>query len=336
MNALVLDFREADTSQLMLVGGKGLHLSELSGLPGIRVPEGFCVTTEAFRQAVAHSSAYAALLDRLSALSAEDREQIGAVSGQLRQFILEADLPSDIADAVARRLSRFGEAHAYAVRSSATAEDLPHASFAGQQDTYLNVVGTEAILAHIRKCWASLFTDRAVIYRVQNGFDHRHVYVSVIVQRMVFPEASGILFTADPVTSNRKLVSIDAGFGLGEALVSGLVSADGYTVRDEQIVEKRIAAKALAIHARTEGGTETRPIEPGQQRTQVLTDEQILRLASLGRAIEAHFGCPQDIEWCLAGDEFHIVQSRRSRRYSRFPKSPIKRSACISPSGTSK
>ncbi|SFJ16252.1 pyruvate, water dikinase [Paenibacillus sp. UNC496MF] len=310
MNALVLDFRETDKNQLMLVGGKGLHLGELSALPGIRVPEGFCVTTAAFRQAVTRRDAYAALLDRLTGLKSDDRKGIADVSRQLRQFILEADMPSDIAEAVARRLSRFGEAHAYAVRSSATAEDLPHASFAGQQDTYLNIIGTESILDHIRKCWASLFTDRAVIYRVQNGFGHRHVYVSVVVQRMVFPEASGILFTADPITSNRKLASIDAGFGLGEALVSGLVSADGYTVRDDQIVDKRIAAKTLAIHGRPEGGTETRPVEPWLQGTQVLTDDQIVRLARLGREIESYFGCPQDIEWCLAGDDFQIVQSR--------------------------
>ncbi|MGO4376621.1 PEP/pyruvate-binding domain-containing protein, partial [Paenibacillus sp. MCAF20] len=117
--------------------------------------------------------------------------------------------------------------------------DLPHASFAGQQDTYLNIIGLEAILQHISKCWASLFTDRAVIYRIQNGFDHRHVYLSVIVQKMVFPQASGILFTADPITYNRKLLSIDASFGLGEALVSGLVSADCYKVQDGEIVDKR-------------------------------------------------------------------------------------------------
>lgn len=156
---------------------------------------------------------------------------------------MEAEIPSDVVKAVACHLSRFGEEHAYAVRSSATAEDLPHASFAGQQDTYLNITGVDAILQHISKCWASLFTDRAVIYRMQNGFDHSQVYLSVIIQRMVFPQASGILFTADPMTGNRKLLSIDAGFGLGEALVSGLVSADCYKVQDGKIVDKRIETK---------------------------------------------------------------------------------------------
>jgi pyruvate,water dikinase len=187
---------------------------------------------------------------------------------------------------------------------------LPHASFAGQQDTYLNIIGADNILKHISECWASLFTDRAVVYRIQNGFDHSQVYLSVIVQRMVFPQASGILFTVDPVTSNRKWLTIDASFGLGEALVSGLVSADNYKVQEGEILDKRIGTKKMAIYGRQEGGTETVRIEPDQQQTQTLTDQQIVRLERIGRQIEEHFGCPQDIEWCLADDVFYIVQSR--------------------------
>lgn len=310
MDALVLDFQEIGQSQLSLVGGKGLHLGVLSNIPGLHVPEGFCVTTIGYRQAVEHNETYHALLARLSGLKANDREQIGAISGQIRQLIVEAEIPVGVADAVARYLSRFGKEHAYAVRSSATAEDLPHASFAGQQDTYLNIIGQEAILRHMSQCWASLFTDRAVIYRMQNGFDHGQVHLSVIVQKMVFPQVSGILFTADPITSNRKLLSIDAGFGLGEALVSGLVSADCYQVRGEEIVAKRIASKKIAIYGRQEGGTETLQIEADRQQSQALTDEQILALARIGREIEAYFGNPQDIEWCLDRDTFYIVQSR--------------------------
>lgn len=310
MRSLVLDFQEMDKKQLGLVGGKGLHLGELSKIEGIRVPEGFCVTTIGYQRAIEQNETYQSMLNRLTMLSAEDRDQIVEISRKIRQTIMELEISSDVVTAVTRYLSRFGEEQAYAVRSSATAEDLPHASFAGQQDTYLNIIGVDAILQHISKCWASLFTDRAVIYRMQNGFDHRQVYLSVVVQRMVFPEASGILFTADPMTSNRKLLSIDAGFGLGEALVSGLVSADGYKVREGEIIEKRIAAKTLAIYGRKEGGTETKQIDPDQQKSQTLTDEQILQLARIGRQIEAHFGQPQDIEWCLAQDTFYIVQSR--------------------------
>jgi rifampicin phosphotransferase len=310
MKPYVLVFREIDKTQLLLVGGKGMNLGELSKIHGIQVPEGFCVTTEAYHKALEQNEAFHALLDQLTLLKVVDRDQIGEISRKIRKIIMEVEIPSDVVKAVAQYLSRFGDEHAYAVRSSATAEDLPYASFAGQQDTYLNIIGKGAILNHISKCWASLFTDRAVIYRMQNGFDHSQVYLSVIIQRMVFPQASGILFTADPITSNRKLLSIDASFGLGEALVSGLVSADCYKVQEDKIVDKRIATKKLAIYGRKEGGTETVPIDPDQQKTQTLTEQQILQLARIGRQIEAYFGCPQDIEWCLVDDTFYIVQSR--------------------------
>ena len=196
------------------------------------------------------------------------------------------------------------------MRSSATAEDLPTASFAGQQDTYLNVVGPAAILQHVSRCWASLFTERAVTYRLRNGFDHRKVHMAVVVQQMVFPHAAGILFTADPVTSNRKVASVEAGFGLGEALVSGLVNPDVYKVRDGEVVATTIATKQLAVHASPAGGTQEQAIEPERQEQPALTDAQVVRLAQLGRRIEAHFGRPQDIEWCLVDDDFQIVQSR--------------------------
>ncbi|MFE4898484.1 phosphoenolpyruvate synthase [Peribacillus butanolivorans] len=310
MKPYVLELREIDKTQLLLAGGKGSNLGELSKIHGIQVPEGFCVTTEAYQKALEQNEAFYALLDQLTLLKVEERDQIGEISRKIRKIIMEVEIPSDVVKAVAHYLSQFGDEHAYAVRSSATAEDLPHASFAGQQDTYLNIIGKEAILQHISKCWASLFTDRAVIYRMQNRFDHRQVYLSVIVQRMVFPQASGILFTADPITSNRKLLSIDASFGLGEALVSGLVSADCYRVQEEEIVDKMIAIKKLAIYGLKEGGTETQQIDPDQQKTQTLTEQQILQLARTGRQIEAYFGYPQDIEWCLVDDTFYIVQSR--------------------------
>lgn len=297
-------------------------MGALSKIEDVEVPEGFCVTTLGFQQAVAGHEAYQAQLDRLKRLRAEDQAQIGSVSEEMRRIVAGLTLPDEVVSDVKRRLSRLGEAHAYAVRSSATAEDLPYASFAGQQDTYLNVVGVDAVLRHIVLCWASLFTDRAVVYRMQNGFDHSRVYLSVVVQRMVFPQASGILFTADPVTSNRKLLSIDAGFGLGEALVSGLVTPDHYQVLDEAIVHKRIADKKLEIRGREEGGTETRPIDADRSHAQVLTDGQIVSLARIGRRIEARFGSPQDIEWCLAGDTFYIVQSRPITTLYPIPEAP--------------
>ncbi|MEK5397157.1 phosphoenolpyruvate synthase [Paenibacillus sp. FSL K6-2859] len=310
MRSMILGFREIDTTQLLLVGGKGLNLGRLSTIEGIKVPEGFCVTTVGYQKAIEKNEKYHTLLDQLSMLNVNDREQIGEISRKIRQLLMEVEIPSDVVTAVTHYLSQLGEEQAYAVRSSATAEDLPHASFAGQQDTYLNIIGREAIMQHISKCWASLFTDRAVIYRMQNGFNHRQVYLSVIVQKMVYPQASGILFTADPMTSNRKVLSINASFGLGEALVSGLVSADCYKVQEEEIVDMMIATKNLAIYGLKEGGTETLKIDLDQQKAQTLTEQQILQLARIGREIEAYFGCPQDIEWCLERDTFYIVQSR--------------------------
>ncbi|MDF2655568.1 MAG: pyruvate phosphate dikinase PEP/pyruvate-binding protein [Bacillota bacterium] len=310
MSNLILDFQEIDKTQITAAGGKGANLGELSRMEGIHVPEGFCITTEAYHRVLRETTSAGELLEQLASLKQGDWEQIGALSAKIRIAIEDAGIPEDIQEEILRTLSRFGPNHAYAVRSSATAEDLPTASFAGQQDTYLNLVGIESILKHISKCWASLFTERAVTYRIQNCFDHRTVQLAVIVQKMVCPESSGILFTVDPVTSNRTIVSIDAGFGLGEAMVSGIVSADLYQVRDGNVIEKKISSKKRAISAMEKGGTKEYDLEPELQNQQVLTEPQILELANLGRRIEAYFGCPQDIEWCLADGTFSILQSR--------------------------
>lgn len=310
MSSYVLGFQEIDKTKLMMVGGKGANLGELSRIEGIRVPAGFCVTTEAYKRITEQTPGLNSLLDQLSQLGVEDREKIGEISGQIRQAIEETAIDGDLAETITRYLAKLGEKEAYAIRSSATAEDLPNASFAGQQDTYLNIRGKDAILQHIGKCWASLFTDRAVIYRLQNGFDHRKVYLSVVIQRMVFPQAAGIMFTADPITANRKVLSVDAGLGLGEALVSGLVNADNYKVRAGRIINKKISTKKLAIYALEEGGTEKREIAPERQNEEALTDGQVLQLERMGRKLEDYFGCPQDIEWCLCADTFFIVQSR--------------------------
>jgi len=310
MNRYVLGFDEIDRTQVAVVGGKGAHLGELSRIEGIRVPPGFCVTTDAFQRIMSEGPSIDDLLDRMSHLPPDDRETIRALSAEVRRAIEAVVVPDDLAAAIARPLVRIGEQAAYAVRSSATAEDLPNASFAGQQDTYLNIVGSASILHHVSRCWASLFTERAVAYRLRNGFDHRKIRMAVVVQRMVSPQASGVLFTADPISGNRKVASVDACFGLGEALVSGLVNTDTYKVRDGEIVAKTIAAKSLAIRVSRAGGTEEHPIAPEQQTQPALTDAQVVRIAQQGRRIEAHFGRPQDIEWCLVDDDFHIVQSR--------------------------
>jgi pyruvate,water dikinase len=281
---MVLDLQEIDETQVALAGGKGAGLGELSRIDGIRVPPGFCVTADVFQRVLRDVPSIEDRLDRLSGLDADDRGGIRTLSAEIRRSLEAVAVPDDVAAAITGALDDHA---AYAVRSSATAEDLPTASFAGQQDTYLNIAGAAAILEHVSRCWASLFTERAVTYRQRNGFDHRKVQMAVVVQRMVSPHAAGVLFTADPVTGNRKVAAVEAGFGLGEALVSGLVNPDRYTVRDGEIVTK---AK--------------------QQEEPALTDAQVIRLVELGRRIEAHFGRPQDIEWCLADDDFQFVQSR--------------------------
>jgi rifampicin phosphotransferase len=310
MASYVLGFGDIDRSQVELVGGKGANLGELSRVEGIRVPGGFCVTTAAFRRMLAEVPAIDGSLDLLARVDPDDREAIRVRSADIRRTIEAAAIPDDLVAAITGALARLGERTACAVRSSATAEDLPTASFAGQQDTYLNVTGPAAVLRHVSRCWASLFTERAVTYRLRNSIDHRAVHMAVVVQRMVFPHAAGILFTADPVTGNRKVTSIEASFGLGEALVSGLVNPDVYTVRDGVVVAKAVGTKRLAIQASPEGGTQEQAIDPERQGQPALTDSQVVDLAQLGRRIDAHFGRPQDIEWCLVDADFQVVQSR--------------------------
>jgi pyruvate,water dikinase len=286
MGNYVLDLEEIDATMVALAGGKGASLGELMRVGGVRVPAGFVVTTDAFRRIVAGEPLVGERLGRLSRLSLDDREAVSALSAEIRHAIEDVSVPGDLAAEITRSVAALGEQTACAVRSSATAEDLPTASFAGQQDTYLNVTGPAEIIRHVSRCWASLFSERAVMYRQRNGFDHRKVQMAVVVQEMVVPRASGVLFTADPLTSDRKIVSVEAVPGLGEDLVSGLVNADVYKIRDGEIIDRK------------------------RQDQPVLTDAQLLRLAALGRRIEAHFGRPQDIEWCLAGDGFLLVQSR--------------------------
>ncbi|MBC1906189.1 phosphoenolpyruvate synthase [Listeria booriae] len=310
MNNYVLEFEKIDQTNKALVGGKGANLGECAKISGVQVPTGFCLTTEAYQKAVSENEILQALLHQLSAQKITNQDQISKIGQSIRVLIEEIEIPREIEAEITDHLAKIGSEQAYAIRSSATAEDLPTASFAGQHDTYLNIIGKTEILKHIKKCWASLFTDRAIIYRIQNNFAHTDVQLSVVIQQMVFPSASGILFTADPITGNRKTLSIDASFGLGEALVSGLVSADVYKVQENTIIEKKIATKKLAIYSIKTGGTETKSLPADQQTNQTITDHQILQLEQLGRSIEAYFGKPQDIEWCLADDQFYIVQSR--------------------------
>jgi rifampicin phosphotransferase len=309
MEKFILYFHEINHSSLPFVGGKGANLGEMTEA-GFPIPQGFCVTTHAFRAFTEMSSEMGHFFAKLEQMNPDDLNETRLIGQQIRDHLMNVPIPAAVETAIVEAWKQTGSEKAYAVRSSATAEDLPTASFAGQQETYLNVRGHVQLIDSIRRCFASLFTDRAIAYRAKNGFDHRQVFLSVVVQEMVFPDVSGIMFTADPVSGNRKVTSIDASFGLGEALVSGLVSADLYQVRNRQIIQKKISQKKIAIYSVPEGGTVTKELPLNQQQVQALSDERIVELAELGRKIEKHYGKEQDIEWCFCDGKFYIVQSR--------------------------
>lgn len=315
MTALVLGFADVGHDDLALVGGKGANLGELARA-GLPVPPGFCITTNAYRQAL-HGAGGAAsrleeLLERLVVVPSHDMEAACAIAADIRDHITAQPVPDSITHAIVSAWERCGSALAYAVRSSATAEDLPHASFAGQQDTYLNVFGRDALLDHVRQCWASLFTDRAVLYRVKQGIAHGDVALCVVVQKMVSSEKAGILFTADPMSGHRGVATIDAGWGLGESLVSGRVSADLYRVDRESgtILEIRLGDKTLAIRSTTGGGTHDEILDDERRHARVLDDSEITALIEMGNRIHTLRGGPQDIEWCVEAGKLHVVQAR--------------------------
>ena len=304
----VLYFNEISKKDLMLAGGKGANLGELFNNE-FPVPSGFCITTDAYKLIVKDEE-LRELIKKLKNLKTDDIESIASIGSEIRNKIKGLPVSEAVKIAVYGALNNIGADDFYAVRSSATAEDLPGTSFAGQQDTCLNIKGYENLMAAVQDCWASLFTDRAISYRIKNGFDHEHVALSVVIQKMILSEASGIMFTADPITGNRNILNIDAGFGLGEALVSGLVTPDFYQVSDSMIVNKQISRKEIGIFPEETGGTLKRNIEAGEKDRQVLSDGQITELAEIGSNIQKLFGSPQDIEWALYKGVFYILQSR--------------------------
>lgn len=323
MDSFTISLNDVQASDIAQVGGKGANLGELIRA-GFNVPPGFCVTTHAFAQfmgTVKHD-----IYRDLASVSAQDIAGVRRVGENVRNTLKATPLPTAVEDAVVKMWLQQGKDKAYAVRSSATAEDLPTASFAGQQDTYLNVSSQATLVASVKACFISLFTDRAILYRIQNGFDHREVSLAVVVQQMVQSDVSGILFTANPITGNRHIASIDASFGLGEALVSGLVSADLYQVdtRLQQIIKRQIASKQVAIHALPDGGTEQITLGDHERDLAALDDSQVMTLARIGKQIEAHYAKPQDIEWAYKDGKFYITQARPITSLFPLPQPQIK------------
>ncbi len=309
---IVLPFTAINLSSLPIVGGKAANLGEMihAGLP---VSPGFCITTTAYRL-VAEESKIESILAELAITDVSDTVRLAKLAETIRTRLLEAPVPTYIKKAITKAYRTLGDGEyaPVAVRSSATAEDLPYASFAGQQDTYLNIIGVDELITAVRRCWASLWTDRAISYRASNGIDQRRVRLAVAIQRMVDATVAGILFTANPLTGKRHQTVIDASPGLGEAVVSGAVNPDHFVINTAtgKIIERRIGDKRVVIQAMAGGGTQH--IEQITQFNEAcLTDEQIRALAELGAKVEAHYGSSQDIEWAIdASGYLWLTQTR--------------------------
>jgi pyruvate,water dikinase len=294
---------------LEIAGGKGVSLTKMiaAGLP---VPDGFHVTTEAYRCFVAENGIQSRIMEVLSGVDPTDTAALEGVSSRIGGFFAVGKTPPEITEAITTAYAGLQNAPV-AVRSSATAEDLPGASFAGQQETYLNIRGIEAVLSSVKKCWASLWTARAIAYRLKNEIDQDTVALAVVVQEMVFADAAGILFTANPVNGKRDELVINAAWGLGEAIVSGAVTPDTLTVIKDtgRIVHREIAEKSV-MTVRTETGAHEQPVPEDLKKKPVLTSAQAAELARLGVKIEQFYEMPMDVEWALARGEFAIVQAR--------------------------
>jgi pyruvate, water dikinase len=309
----LVDLQDVSEKDLPLVGGKAGKLGELirEGLP---VPPGFVVTTEAYQAFVDATPLRAEIPAALASIHAEDPASVEAAAQRIRSMFEATPFPAELRATLAEAYERFVRQHSVrfaAVRSSATAEDLEGASFAGLQDTYLNVTGVDHILSAIRKCWGSLFTPRVLVYRQRKGFDHAAVRLAVLVQKMVDATVSGILFTRDPNTGENHMI-VEAGWGLGEAIVGGEVTPDHYVVDGAtlKVVHKQISEQKVRLVRAEGGGNRREEIPADERKIQKLPDHRLHRLVSLARVIESHYRRPMDVEWCGDASAIYIVQAR--------------------------
>lgn len=314
----VVWFEELRKEDVSLVGGKAANLGELTSRTDVPVPPGFAITAEAYKYFINYNKLGEKIEDLLKDLDVDDTEKLNNVSSEIRALIESGEFPPDLRDEIIRNYRILGEKvgmeNPYvAVRSSATAEDLPGASFAGQQDTFLDVRGEENLLTAVKRAFSSLFTPRAIFYREEKGFEHLKVYLSCVVQKMVNAKAAGVMFTIDPVTGNPDVVVIEGAWGLGEFVVQGTVTPDRFVVRksDLSVVEKQVGRKEKKL-VRGDGGPVEVEVEPELIEKPCLSDEQIRTLADYAIRIEKHYGTPQDIEWALDADtdELYILQAR--------------------------
>jgi pyruvate, water dikinase len=309
-------FEELKKEDVDIAGGKGANLGELTRA-GIPVPPGFVITAATYQKFMDETGISAEIMDILNALDVNDNKQLQSSAKKIKNIIIESEIPDEIRNIILEAYNalchRIGKENAFvAVRSSATAEDLPEASFAGQQDTYLNVKGPEDLMNYVRKCWASLFGARAIFYREENNFDHAKVYIAVVVQEMVDAEKAGVMFTVHPSTGEEKIL-IEAAWGLGEAVVSGTVTPDTYWVDKTtgEILEQQISEKNIMFQKESEAGQTIKvPVPEDLKNKQVLTSDEIARLVELGKNIHEHYNFPQDTEWAIESGKIYMLQSR--------------------------
>jgi len=306
----VLWLDDITASDLELVGGKGASLGELTGA-GLPVPSGFVVSASTYRSFIEDTGIDEELFEAVD-VDAEDSAALAEAQSHAEELILDTEMPEHIREEILDSYDALGDDEAFvAVRSSATAEDLPDASFAGQQETFLNVT-REDLVQRVKECWASLFTQRAIYYRQEQGFDHDVVDIAVVVQRMVDAEKSGVMFTSHPSTGDPRII-IEAAWGLGEAVVSGSVSPDNYVVDRETgtVEEVTIADKKTMMEKDEETGeTVERPVADDRREARVLDEHDVERLVELGERVEDHYGTPQDVEWAIVDGEVFMLQSR--------------------------
>jgi pyruvate,water dikinase len=307
----ILWLEEIRKEDISAVGGKGASLGEMSSI-GLPVPGGFVVTSRAFRHFLIEAGIEQTLFADLEDLNVDDNPALERASKKARAAVMKAKMPASLKDRIREAYLKLeGGGMVVAVRSSATAEDLPDASFAGQQETYLNIKGEKSLLEAVQKCWASLYGARAIYYRAKQGFDDRSVNIAVVVQQMINSEKAGVMFTSHPVTGE-PLSIIEGSWGLGESVVSGSVSPDKYVFdqRTGKVIDRLVARKKIEIVSDGEHGTKTLDVGKERQETPVLSDDEIARLATFGKVAETHYGVPQDVEWSIVGTTIYILQSR--------------------------
>ncbi len=314
LTALVLPFKEISKEDIPLAGGKGANLGEMAGA-GFPIPAGFCLTSAAYRKLIEANNLKPKIKTLLAGLDVENNSRLNHAAKKIQELILKTDVPEEIVTQVFdlyRHLKPGNKTPLVAVRSSATAEDLPDASFAGQQETYLNIKGEANVIQAVRKAWASLFGARAIYYRANKGFDHFKVALAIPVQLMVQSDVSGVMFSVNPVTNNKSQIVIEAAWGLGDYIVQGVVTPDHYVVKKEDFtIHSRLISEQTVMEVyRHPSGVKEVKVNPKQAKLVKLDDNQIIKLARSGDAIQKHYYFPQDMEWAMEDGQLYIVQSR--------------------------